>query len=175
MLKGKKIILGVTGGIAAYKIPNLVRLLKKAGAEVQVVMSRSAAQFVSPLALATVSENKVLSEIFPASAQVGADWTCHISLGEWADLFVVAPATANTVAKLASGLCDDMLTTAFLALRPGKPRLIFPSMDGGMFMSPAVQRNLWQLAGDGCTIIAPEHGSLASGLTGVGRMPEPET
>lgn len=175
MLKGKKIILGVTGGIAAYKIPNLVRLLKKAGAEVQVVMSRSASQFVSPLALATVSENKVLSEIFPDSAQVGTDWTCHISLGEWADLFVVAPATANTIAKLATGLCDDMLTTAFLALRPGKPRLIFPSMDGGMFMSPAVQRNLWQLAGDGCTIFAPEHGSLASGLTGVGRMPEPET
>ncbi|NTW48996.1 MAG: bifunctional phosphopantothenoylcysteine decarboxylase/phosphopantothenate--cysteine ligase CoaBC [Chlorobiales bacterium] len=175
MLEGKKIILGVTGGIAAYKIPNLVRLLKKAGAIVQVVMSRSAAEFVSPLALATVSENKVLSEIFPSAAQVSADWTCHISLGEWADILVVAPATANTVAKLSSGLCDDMLTAAFLALRPGKPRLIFPSMDGGMFMSPAVQRNLWQLAGDGCTIISPEHGSLASGLTGIGRMPEPET
>ncbi|ACF14395.1 phosphopantothenoylcysteine decarboxylase/phosphopantothenate/cysteine ligase [Chloroherpeton thalassium ATCC 35110] len=175
-LLGKKILLGVSGGIAAYKIPNLVRLLKKNGAEVQVLMTASAAEFASPLALATVSENKVLTEIFPDSAhEAKAEWTCHISLGEWADLFVIAPATANTIGKLASGLCDDMLSAAFLTLRPAKPRLIFPSMDGEMYFAKAVQRNLAQLKADGCEVIEPETGSLASGLTGMGRMPDPET
>jgi len=175
-LAGKKILLGVSGGIAAYKIPNLVRLLKTNGAEVQIVMTKSAAEFVSPLALATVSENKILTDIFPDSAQSAkAEWTCHISLGEWADMFVIAPATANTIGKLASGLCDDMLSAAFLTLRPAKPRLIFPSMDGEMYFAKSVQRNLAQLKADACQVIEPERGLLASGLTGIGRMPDPET
>lgn len=181
MLNGKKIVLGVSGGIAAYKMPVLVRLLKKSGAEVKVVMTASASQFVAPLALAVTSGSDVLTEIFPAASSHtsshGADsnWTQHISLGEWTDMFVVAPATCNTLARLASGHCDDMLTAIYLSLRGGKPKLIFPSMDEEMFLSPAVQRNLNQLSADGCTIFAPEHGELASGLIGTGRLPEPET
>ncbi len=174
-LSGKHILLGVSGGIAAYKIPALVRLFKKAHAEVQVVMTKSAAQFVSPLTLATLSGRSVLTDIFPDSTDTPPTWTAHIHLGEWADGLVVAPATAHTIAKLANGFADDMLAICFLALRPNKPRLIAPSMDGDMFHAPAVQRNLNTLRQDGCLIIEPETGELASGLSGKGRLPEPET
>jgi len=174
-LSGKHILLGVSGGIAAYKIPNLVRLFKKSGAEVQVIMTKSASQFVSPLTLATLSGRSVLTEIFPDSTSTPPTWTAHIHLGEWADCFVIAPATANTIAKLASGFSDEMLSVCYLTMRPNKPKLIFPSMDGEMFDAPAVQRNLNLLQHEGCLIIEPEIGELASGLIGKGRLPEPET
>jgi phosphopantothenoylcysteine decarboxylase/phosphopantothenate--cysteine ligase len=174
-LSDKRILLGVSGGIAAYKLPTLVRLFKKAGAEVQVVMTKSAMQFVSPLTLATLSGRRVLSEIFPDSDSTPPTWTTHIHLGEWADCFVIAPATAHTIAKLAGGFADDMLSVCFLTMRPNKPKLIFPSMDGEMFDAPAVQRNLTLLQQEGSVIIEPEVGELASGLIGKGRLPEPET
>ncbi len=173
-LNGKRILLGISGGIAAYKIPLLVRLLKKSGADVQVVLTPSAKEFVTPTVLEVLSHRKVLCEIFPKNDAKG-DWTAHIHLGEWADALVVAPATANTLAKFANGFSDDMLSVLFLALRPDKPRLIFPSMDGEMFDAPAVRRNLERLRTDGCIIIEPDYGALASGLVGKGRLPEPET
>jgi len=173
-LRGKNIIIGICGGIAAYKIPQLVRLLKKRGANVRVALTEGGARFVSELALATVSEERVYRKIFPPLESDGVDFTRHISLGEWADALVIAPATANTLARLSAGLCDDMLAAIFLTLRPRKPVLIFPAMDGQMFLSPSVQRNISTLAAQGCSIINPESGELASGQCGVGRMPEPE-
>ncbi|MCX6178165.1 MAG: bifunctional phosphopantothenoylcysteine decarboxylase/phosphopantothenate--cysteine ligase CoaBC [Chlorobiales bacterium] len=175
VLRGKNIIVGICGGIAAYKTPQLVRLLKKNGANVRVAVTDGGARFVSELALATVSGERVYRSIFPPVDTTGTDYTRHISLGEWADAFVIAPATANTLAKLSAGLCDDMLTALFIALRPGKPVLIFPAMDGQMFLSPSVQRNIAILTAQGCSIISPESGELASGLSGLGRMPEPES
>ncbi len=174
-MRGKNIIIGITGGIAAYKTPQLVRLLKKSGANVRVALTDGATRFVSELALATVSEERVYRSIFPPADTSGTDYTRHISLGEWADAFVIAPATANTLAKLSAGLCDDMLTALFLTLRPLKPVLIFPAMDGQMFLSASVQRNIATLAAQGCSVINPLSGELASGLSGVGRMPEPES
>ena len=175
VLKGKNIIVGISGGIAAYKTPQLVRLLKKSGANVRVALTDGAARFVSELSLATVSEERVYRSIFPPADTSGTDYTRHISLGEWADAFVVAPATANTLAKLSAGLCDDMLTALFITLRPQKPVLVFPAMDGQMFLSASVQRNIATLTAQGCRIINPDSGELASGLSGVGRMPEPES
>ena len=174
ILKGKKIILGISGGIAAYKTPQLVRLLKKSGAEVRVALTASGSRFVSELSLATVSGEPVFREMFPPLDLPGTDFTRHISLGEWADALVIAPATANTIAKLAAGLCDDMLTACFITLRPGKPVLIFPAMDGQMYRSGSLQRNIALLTGQGCTVIEPENGDLASGQCGTGRMPEPD-
>ncbi len=175
VLKGKNIIVGISGGIAAYKTPQLVRLLKKSGANVRVALTDGAARFVSELSLATVSEERVYRSIFPPADTSGTDYTRHISLGEWADAFVIAPATANTLAKLTAGLCDDMLTALFITLRPQKPVLIFPAMDGQMFLSASVQRNIATLTAQGCRVINPDSGELASGLSGVGRMPEPES
>ena len=174
-MRGKNIIIGISGGIAAYKTPQIVRLLKKSGANVRVALTDGAARFVSELALATVSEERVYRSIFPPADTSGTDYTRHISLGEWADAFVIAPATANTLAKLSAGLCDDMLTALFLTLRPRKPVLIFPAMDGQMFLSASVQRNIATLTAQGCSVINPDSGELASGLCGVGRMPEPES
>lgn len=174
VLKGKKIILGISGGIAAYKTPQIVRLLKKAGAEVRVTLTASGSRFVSELSLATVSGEPVYGEMFPPAGTPGTDFTRHISLGEWADALVIAPATANTLARLAAGMCDDMLSACFITLRPEKPVLIFPAMDGQMYRSPAVRRNIATLAAGGCTIIEPESGDLASGQCGTGRMPEPD-
>ncbi|MDT9546366.1 MAG: bifunctional phosphopantothenoylcysteine decarboxylase/phosphopantothenate--cysteine ligase CoaBC [Chlorobium sp.] len=174
MLKGKRIVLGVCGGIAAYKTPHLVRLLKKAGAEVRVALTEAGGRFVSELSLATVSGEPVLRSMFPATDAPGVDFTTHISLGEWADALVVAPATANTMAKLGAGLCDDMLTACFITLRPNRPVLIFPAMDGQMFLSASVQRNVATLSAQGCHVFTPESGELASGLCGLGRMAEPE-
>jgi len=174
-LKGKNIIIGICGGIAAYKTPQLVRLLKKEGAQVKVALTSGGARFVSELALATVSQEPVCRNIFPPADIPGTDFTHHISLGEWADALVIAPATANTLARLAAGFCDDMLAASFLTLRPGKPVLIFPAMDGQMFLSGSVQRNISLLEKQGCLIFRPESGELASGQCGLGRMPEPET
>src|SRR6056297_954702 len=173
-LAGKNILLGVTGSIAAYKAAELIRLLKKAGAEVQVLMTADAARFITPLTLGTLSEREVLTEIFPENeGGAGGSWTKHVHLGLWADLFVVAPATATTLAKLASGVCDSMLTAAALSARCSL--LVAPAMDHDMFVHPATQRNLATLRGDGVRVVAPEHGELASGLIGTGRLPEPAT
>ena len=169
-LHGRKVVLGVSGSIAAYKAAELVRLLKKAGAEVQVLMTRDAARFIPPLTLGTLSEREVLTEIFP-QGEAGS-WTKHVHLGLWADLFLVAPATATTLSKLASGVCDSMLTAVALSARC--PLVVAPAMDHDMFVHPATQRNLATLRADGVEVIAPEHGELASGLVGQGRLPEPE-
>ncbi|NTU57993.1 MAG: bifunctional phosphopantothenoylcysteine decarboxylase/phosphopantothenate--cysteine ligase CoaBC [Chlorobiaceae bacterium] len=175
MLTGKNILLGICGGIAAYKTPHLVRLLKKSGANVQVVATKSALKFVSELSLATVSRAPVLGDMFSEDSPGEGDRTLHITLGEWADAFVIAPATANTIARLSAGLCDDMLSVCFITLRPEKPVLVVPAMDGYMYESPSVRRNLSVLATQGCSILEPESGDLASGQCGLGRMPEPET
>ncbi len=170
-MHGKHIILGVTGGIAAYKSAWLVREFVKAGAEVQIVMTRSATQFVTPLTLSTLSQREAIIEMFPPSTeQPTAQWTKHIELGMWADVMLIAPATANTIAKLASGQADDFLTTLALALRC--PLAIAPAMDVDMYVNPTTQRNIDTLKETGCFIIDPESGELASGLTGLGRLPE---
>lgn len=168
-LANRNIIVGVTGGIAAYKSAELIRLLKKSGATVQVVMTPGATRFISPLTLGTLSEREVLIEIFPKNEQ--GSWTKHVSLGLWADLMIVAPATAQTIAKLAHGFCDSMLTAVALAARC--PILVCPAMDHDMFVHPATQANLEVLEGYGYLLMAPDHGELASGLVGQGRLPEP--
>ena len=170
-LSSRKILLGVTGSIAAYKAAELVRLLKRGGAEVQVLMTPDATRFIAPLTLGTLSEREVLTEIFPENE--AGSWTKHVHLGLWADLFVVAPATASTLAKLAAGICDSMLTATALSARC--PMVVAPAMDRDMWAHPATQRNLATLRADGVTVIEPEHGELASGLVGAGRLPEPET
>lgn len=171
MLKGRKIILGVTGGIAAYKAPLLVRELVKAGAEVRVVMTRAAQEFVTPLSLATVSKHKVLTAMYGAS-EIDAEesWTKHIDLALWADLMLIAPATANTIGKIAHGFADDLLTTLVLALR--SPLAIAPAMDVDMFLNTTTQQNIDTLREMGCFVLNPEEGELASGLSGPGRLPE---
>lgn len=173
MLTGKKIILGVTGGIAAYKAPLLVREFVKAGAEVQVVMTRAATQFVTPLTLSTLSKREVIMEMFPASTeQTSPHWTKHIDLALWADILLIAPATAHTIGKIAHGFADDFLTTLILALRC--PLAVAPTMDVDMFLNKTTQQNIDTLKEAGCFIINPEEGELASGLTGPGRLPEIE-
>ena len=172
-LASRKILLGVTGSIAAYKAAEFVRLLKKAGAEVQVLMTRDAARFIPPLTLGTLSEREVLTEIFPEHGGASGSWTKHVHLGLWADLFIVAPATATTLAKLAAGICDSMLTAVALSARC--PLVVAPAMDHDMMLHPATQRNLATLRADGVDVIEPEHGELASGLVGTGRLPEPAT
>ena len=169
MLRGKNIIIGVTGGIAAYKIPMLVRLLKKEGASVQVLMTEAAKDFVTPLTLSVVSENPVFSEFF--KAQTG-EWNSHIDLGIHADAILLAPLTANTMAKMASGMADNLLLTVVLAARC--PVFFAPAMDMDMFLHSSTQENLKKLQALGYRYIPPAEGELASGLTGPGRMPEPE-
>ncbi|MEM8483970.1 MAG: bifunctional phosphopantothenoylcysteine decarboxylase/phosphopantothenate--cysteine ligase CoaBC [Bacteroidota bacterium] len=168
-LSGSKLVLGVSGSIAAYKAAELVRLLKKAGAEVQVIMTADAERFIPALTLSTLSGKNTLVEIFPEQAE--GTWTQHIELGLWADLFVVAPATAQTIAKLAHGFCDNMLTAVALAARC--PMLVCPAMDHDMYVHPATQANLKTLDAHGYHIKPPEHGELASGLIGTGRLPAP--
>lgn len=168
-LAGRRVVLGVCGGIAAYKSAELLRLLKKSGADVTVVMTADAARFVTPLTLSTLSGRAVVTDLF-ASAEEGA-WTRHIELGARADLLLIAPATANTIAKLATGLCDNMLTATVLAARC--PVIVCPAMDHDMFLHRATQRNLETLREFGHEIVPPAFGSLASGLEGWGRMPEP--
>ncbi len=169
-LRGRHILLGVSGGIAAYKSVELVRLLKKAGTDVQVLMTPDASRFITPLTLGTVSGRPVLTDIFP-EAEDGS-WTRHISLGRWADVFVIAPATAQTLAKMAGGFCDNILTATALAARC--PLLVCPAMDEDMLVHPATQRNIDALCTYGHSVMPPTYGSLASGLVGQGRLPEPE-
>jgi phosphopantothenoylcysteine decarboxylase/phosphopantothenate--cysteine ligase len=171
MLAGKHILLGVTGGIAAYKSAWLVREFVKAGAEVQVVMTRAAAQFITPLTLSTLSRREVIMEMFPPSPdQPTMQWTKHIDLALWGDVMLIAPATANTIAKVAHGLADDFLSTLVLAIRC--PLLVAPAMDMDMLQNEITQRNISTLKETGCFIVDPEAGDLASGLSGPGRLPE---
>lgn len=173
MLQGKHIVLGVTGGIAAYKSAWLVREFVRSGAEVQVVMTRAATQFVTPLTLSTLSRREVIIEMFPPSPdQPTTQWTKHIDLGTWADVMLIAPATANVIAKVAHGLADDFLTTLVLALRC--PLVVAPAMDVDMLNNETTRRNLDALRESGCFIIDPDTGELASGLHGPGRLPELE-
>ncbi|WP_017732589.1 bifunctional phosphopantothenoylcysteine decarboxylase/phosphopantothenate--cysteine ligase CoaBC [Nafulsella turpanensis] len=169
VLHGKKIILGVCGSIAAYKSAYLVRLLVKAGAEVQVVMTTSAIDFISPLTLATLSKKPVLHQYVKNSA---GEWNNHVALGLWADLVLIAPATAHTIAKLANGLCDNLLSAVYLSARC--PVFIAPAMDLDMYQHGSTRHNLQRLQSYGNTIIAAEWGELASGLEGQGRLAEPE-
>jgi phosphopantothenoylcysteine decarboxylase/phosphopantothenate--cysteine ligase len=166
MLEGKKIILAVSGSIAAYKTPELVRQLIKAGAEVRVIATASALSFVSELTLATVSGHAVYSEVAD-----GSSWNNHVHLGRWGDVMVVAPCSANTLAKLAHGLCDNLLCAVYLSA--ACPVVVAPAMDEDMWKHPSTRANLASLEGYGNKVIPVGYGALASGLTGEGRMAEP--
>lgn len=168
MLTGKKILIGVTGSIAAYKIPVLVRLLVKAGAEVKVIMTPSSKEFVSQLTLSTVSKNPVLADISENNS-----WANHVMLGRWADLFIIAPLSCNSLAKMANGICDNLLMAVYLSATC--PVVVAPAMDEDMWKHPSTRNNLDKLYAYGNLIIPVESGELASGLTGEGRMAEPET
>ena len=168
-LAGRHILLGITGSIAAYKAAVLCRLLKTAGADVRVVMTPLAKQFITPLTMATLSKNPILVEFF--DPENGA-WNSHVSLGEWADCYLIAPATANTLAKMAGGIADNLLLTTYLSTRC--PVVAAPAMDLDMYAHAATQQNLRTLAERGVRIVEPGEGELASGLTGKGRMAEPE-
>jgi phosphopantothenoylcysteine decarboxylase/phosphopantothenate--cysteine ligase len=167
MLKGKKILLGVTGSIAAYKSAYLVRMLIKAGAEVKVIMTPSARDFVSPLTLSTLSRNPVLIDLFDAGS-----WANHVMLGRWADLMMIAPLSCNTLAKMAGGQCDNLLLAVYLSATC--PVAVAPAMDEDMWLHPATKENLKKIESFGNKIIPVEKGDLASGLVGEGRMSEPE-
>ena len=166
-LQGKKIILGITGSIAAYKSILLVRLLTKAGAEVRVIMTKAAKEFVSPLVLSTFSQHPVWIEF-----QEGNVWNNHVELGLWGDVFIVAPASCNTLSKMANGYCDSIVLATYLSARC--PVLVAPAMDEDMFLHPATQRSIELLRSYGNTVLAVNSGELASGLVGQGRMMEPE-
>jgi len=169
MLEGKHILIGVTGGIAAYKTATIIRLLVKEGAEVKVIMTDHAKEFITPLTLATLSKNPVMNEFFdPGSGQ----WNSHVDMGLWADLYLIAPATANTITKMAGGIADNLLLTAYLSARC--PVIVAPSMDVDMLGHPSTIINLETLKAFGNTVIDPATGDLASGLSGKGRMAEPE-
>ena len=169
MLKGKHIILGITGGIAAYKCATLTRLLVKAGAEVQVIMTPNAKQFIQPLTLSTLSGKPVISEFFTANT---GQWNSHVDLGLWADALIIAPATASTIGKMANGVADNMLVTTYLSAKA--PVFVAPAMDLDMMRHPSTVRNLELLRSYGNHIIEPAEGELASHLIGKGRMEEPE-
>lgn len=168
MLEGKKILLGITGSIAAYKSIYLVRQFIRAGAEVKVIITPSARDFVSPLTLSTLSRNRVLSDLFEEDA-----WANHVMLGRWADLMVIAPLSCNTLSKMAHGQCDNLLLATWLSATC--PILAVPAMDEDMWKHPATIDNLAKLDKFGTLVLPPENGELASGLVGEGRMPEPET
>lgn len=168
-LKNKKILLGVCGSIAAYKSAILVRLLTKEGAIVRVVMTQAAKDFITPLTLSTLSKNAVEQEFY--NPETG-EWANHVELGLWADVFLIAPATANEIAKMANGLCDNLLSAIYLSARCA---VVFcPAMDVDMYKHPSVKTNLQKLQSVGNFVFEAEHGELASGLVGVGRMAEPE-
>jgi len=168
-LNGKKIILGVTGSIAAYKSAQLIRLLVKEGAEVKVIMTQLAKEFISPLTLATLARNPILVDFFDPT---NGNWNSHVDLGIWADAYVIAPATANTIGKMANGVADNLLLTTYMSAKC--PVIVAPAMDLDMFIHPAMQNNLEILKSYGNQIIEPGNGFLASGLEGKGRMEEPE-
>lgn len=167
-MEGKNIIVGVTGGIAAYKTATLVREFKKRGANVKVVMTPLAKQFITPLTMATLSQNPILVDFFNPE---NGEWNSHVSLGIWADAYVIAPATANSIGKMANGIADNLLLTTYLSAKC--PVFLAPAMDLDMYAHPAVQKNIALLKERGNHIIDAEEGFLASGLTGKGRMAEP--
>ena len=169
MFNNKKILLGISGGIAAYKCASLVRLLVKQGAEVKVVLTTSATNFITPQTLSVLSKNEVISDFFDSNH----NWNNHVKLAEWADVFLIAPLTANTLAKMASGLCDNVLMAAYLSAK--SKCIVAPAMDLDMYLHPTVKKNLETLISNGNLIIPAETGELASGLVGEGRMAEPET
>ena len=169
MLKDKNILLGVTGGIAAYKIANLASMLKKQGANVKVIMTENACQFITPMTFETLTAQKVYTDTFDRNFEFKVD---HIELGKWADVFLIAPATANVIGKLANGIADDMLTTTALAMRC--PIVVSPAMNTTMFENKVVKHNIMKLRTYGMDIIMPASGHLACGDTGAGKMPEPE-
>ena len=169
MLQGKKIILGVTGSIAAYKAAHLIRLLVKEGMEVKVIMTPLAKEFITPLTLATLSRNPILVEFFNPE---NGDWNSHVDLGMWADAYLIAPATANTIGKMVNGVADNLLLTTYLSAKC--PVFVAPAMDLDMFAHPSTKHNLDILRSYGNQIIEPAVGQLASGLEGKGRMEEPE-
>lgn len=169
ILSGKHIVLGITGGIAAYKSVTLLRLLVKAGAEVQVVITPSGKEFITPVTLAALSGKPVVSEFFSANT---GEWHSHVDLGLWADLMVIAPATASTIGKMANGIADNMLVTTYLSAK--EHVMIAPAMDLDMMSHPSTVRNLKTLKEDGVEIIESASGELASHLVGKGRMEEPE-
>lgn len=171
MLAGKRIILGVTGGIAAYKAAYLLRELQKAGADVRVTMTPSATRFVGTETFTALSRHEVAVEVFN-DEDPGDNWTKHIHWGDWADLFVIAPCTANTLSKIVQGQSDNMLTSTVLAARC--PLMICPTMDGEMYESPAVSENLEKAKSQGHYVLEPDEGYLASGLEAKGRLPEPD-
>ena len=169
MLNGKKIALGVTGGIAVYKAVDLVSRLRKQGAEVRVIMTEHAQQFVTPLTFKEISGNKVAVSMWEANQEFNVE---HIALANWADAFVVAPATANILAKMANGIADDLLSTTLLAAQA--PIIVCPAMNTGMYQNPITQENIAKLEGHGVTVMPPAVGYLACGVTGPGRLPEPQ-
>jgi phosphopantothenoylcysteine decarboxylase/phosphopantothenate--cysteine ligase len=166
---GKRILLGISGGIAAYKIAYLIRLLKNLGAEVKCVMTPSATDFISPLVVSTLSQNPVSIEFWNKESGL---WTNHVELALWADLYIIAPATANTIAKMANGICDNLLLACYYSSK--SKTVIAPAMDLDMYQHPTFKRNLKQLISDNVLVIPATNGSLASGLEGEGRMEEPE-
>ncbi len=169
MLKGKHIILGITGSIAAYKAAYLIRALVKKGAEVQVVITSAGKEFITPLTLATLSSHPVISEFF---SNRDGTWNSHVDLGLWADAMLIAPATASTIGKMANGIADNMLVTTYLSCKA--PVFVAPAMDLDMFAHPSTQQNLARLRSFGNRIIEPASGELASHLVGKGRMEEPD-
>lgn len=168
-VKGKHIVLGISGGIAAYKSAHLLRLLVKQGAEVQVVITPNGKEFITPVTLSALSGKPVVSEFFTANS---GEWHSHVDLGLWADLMVIAPATASTIAKMANGVADNMLVTTYLSAK--EHVMVAPAMDLDMWAHPSTQRNIATLESDGVEIIQPASGELASHLVGRGRMEEPE-
>jgi len=170
MLKGKKIILGITGSIAAYKAAYLCRALIKQEAEVQVVITPAGKEFITPLTLSTLTQKPVICDFFTANSGV---WNSHVDLGLWADLMLIAPATASTLGKMANGIADNMLITTYLSAKA--PVFVAPAMDMDMYMHPSTQQNLEKLKSYGNHIIEPASGFLASTLEGKGRMEEPDT
>jgi len=172
ILSGKNILLGVTAGIAAYKTAHLVRLFIKEGADVKVIMTPASKDFVTPLTLSTLSQNPVYSTFFDKSDEENEEWNSHVELGLWADFMVVAPATANTLSKMANGVCDNLLLAVYLS---AKCKVYFaPTMDLDMYKHPTTKANIEKLKNFGNVFIAPSSGFLASGLMGEGRMEEPE-
>lgn len=169
MLKGKKIVLGITGSIAAYKACNIIRLLVKAGAEVQVVITPAGKEFITPITLSALTQKPVISEFF---SQRDGTWHSHVALGLWADAMLVAPCTAASLGKMANGIADNMLITTYLSMKA--PVFVAPAMDLDMYAHPTTQENLKKLCSMGNHIIEPQSGFLASGLEGKGRMEEPE-
>ena len=170
MLKGKCVVLGVTGSIAAYKIANLASALVKLHADVTVIMTKNATNFINPITFETLTGNKCLVDTFDRNFQYSVE---HVSLAKKADIVLIAPASANVIGKMANGIADDMLTTTILACKC--PKLVSPAMNTNMFENQIVQDNLKKLEGYGFTIIDPASGYLACGDTGAGKMPEPET